>query len=524
MRILHAFARLSLVIIAVLSLLLPSVSAHLGAVHSNPIEGAYHAVMVLIEVGPATDLEFAFGLTYADAYQALILSNVAIFAAIFALIALKLKAPMPLVFGALFVIASFSTMFMEGIFQDVQIERPSMVLMHMDEKIQNHFYNYPILTNFSQLGWTEKDILFSRPDLAAEKPIDMTNDLQPKVVVEGNETIKVFSLVISGVVKEISPGVFIEAWAFNGQVPGPTMRVKEGERVRVTVFNTNPKAHNFQLNGIPLDAESDAFPLTGKIIQPGQFYTYEFIAKKAGTYWYNCNVEAGHHVDMGLQGVFIVDPVDKNETDVQERVLVLDDWDTDHAHGAMAGSGPYGAGYFIQDSSPREVVALAMDTYTINGKAFPLTEPIIIKEVGQKVRLTFVNTGFSRFTMHLHGHLFNVTDIDGNKVTAPYVSDTIDMGPGQRFTVEFTADNPGVWALHEHSGKMTTRGIDLGGALTFVVYEGHETPQYISLKKAAEFYVRRVRIAEDLGFMEKAPDSFASSVMMSGGGMGGMGH
>src|SRR3989344_392881 len=525
--------KLFLAIIIVFSFASPA-SASFGTEHKNAIEGIYHTLLVLIESGPIPDRnftidypggEFTLG-TFADAYQMLVLSIIAFFAIFLAIVSYKLKAPTPLIFGMLFVISSFSVMFMEGLFHDVQSERPSMVLMHHDELIQPHFNTIPIFTNKSSFDFTQKSILLSRPELMPEKPADTSQDLPYTVEYENGTPVKVFNLTFQGVVREISPGVYVEGWSFNGQIPGPTIRLTEGDRVKFIAFNNHTKAHTIHWHGVHVPADQDGVPIVSqKVIQPGETFVYEFTAEPAGVFWYHCHVDDIHHIEMGLYGPLIIEPADKTiEPDTKEKIIVLSSMSMDHAHEMMAGKGPVGLGYFVQDSSPGAMSTTTNDVFTSNGKSFPLTDAIVVDHVGQKMKLIFINAGGQRtFTLHPHGHTFTVTEIDGFPLKEPYKTDVLEIAGGQRYTVEFVADNPGLWILHDHSGATTTRGYDLGGVLIPIVYNGYLTDENMKLLKVIDYYIKKARAAEDLGLLMPAPNWIISQ-MGGMGGMGGMKH
>jgi len=273
--------------------------------------------------------------------------------------------------------------------------------------------------------------------------------------------VKEFSITVAETEHELYPGgPKIQAWAFNGQVPGPTLRVTEGDVVRVRFTNEHTSNHTLHFHGLNVPNEMDGVAyghLHHLEVKPGETHIYEFVADPAGTHMYHCHVNSPQHIDMGMVGVVIVEPKDKRaEPKVdKERVVLLDDWyvneNGDHeamAHPAMI----HQANYF-----------------TVNGKAFPAVEPITLVQ-GEKVRVRMINVGYQAHSMHLHGQSFVVTHRDGRPVKVPQEQDTLLIGPGERYDLVFTATNPGLWLFHCHVvPHVTNDGQYPGGLLIPVV-------------------------------------------------------
>lgn len=279
--------------------------------------------------------------------------------------------------------------------------------------------------------------------------------------------VKEFSITVAEAEHELYPdGPKIKAWAFNGQVPGPTLRVKEGDLVRVHFTNKHTSNHTLHFHGlnVPNDVDGVAYGHLHHLeVEPGETHIYEFVADPAGTHMYHCHVNSPQHIDMGMVGVLIVEPKDKRaEPKVdKETVVLLDDWyvneNGDHeamAHPAMI----HQANYF-----------------TVNGKAFPAVEPITLVQ-GEKVRVRMINVGYQAHSMHLHGQSFVVTHRDGRLVKVPQEQDTLLIGPGERYDLVFTATNPGLWLFHCHVvPHVTNDGQYPGGLLIPVVTEARKS-------------------------------------------------
>ncbi|HEU5217254.1 MAG TPA: copper oxidase [Gemmatimonadales bacterium] len=231
--------------------------------------------------------------------------------------------------------------------------------------------------------------------------------------------VKVYDLTCSEIDWEVEPGKRMKAWAYNKQVPGPQIRVREGDRVRINVKNLLPESTVVHFHGLEVPNNQDGVPfITQPPIKPGASYTYEFVVPNSGSHMYHSHHNAAKQVGMGLLGAFIVDPKDPAQgpkVDV-DQVIILNDM----AHG-----------------------------YTLNGKGFPATQPVVAKQ-GDTVRIRFMNEGMQIHPMHLHGMHMTVIAKDGWDQPAPWKCDTLNIAPGDRWDVLVKANNPGVWAFHCH--------------------------------------------------------------------------
>ena len=268
--------------------------------------------------------------------------------------------------------------------------------------------------------------------------------------------IKVFTLTTRAVQWPILDGVTVTALTYNGTVPGPSIRVTEGDRVRVEVKNELDDPTTVHFHGVELPNAMDGVPgVTQDPIQPEETFTYEFVAKPAGTFWYHSHFEGDVQVGAGLYAPFIIDP--KEPADVQPDVdatLMIGEW-------LVRGGQTFAA---------MPMGGMEPNFFTINGKAFPATETINVKK-GQLVRLRLVGTGQFIHPMHLHGLPFKVVATDGHPVpeAAQLTKDTISLAPGERYDVEFVANEPGQWMLHCHILHHTTNDNVEPGGLMLVV-------------------------------------------------------
>ena len=270
----------------------------------------------------------------------------------------------------------------------------------------------------------------------------------------------VFRLVARPVKWQILPGVRVTAWTYNGTVPGPEIRVPYGQRVRIVVKNRLPEATTVHWHGIAVPNAMDGVPgITQKAIEPGRSFSYEFRAlpsadgSKGGTFMYHSHFDEDRQVGLGLSAPFVIEPRTKPNYDL-ERTIFLGEWNLEPRSG--------------DTRAPMQMEGSFPNYFTINGKAYPATEPINLRR-GQRVLLRVI--GGMQFThpMHLHGMSFKVVAKDGAPLARPYDADVVDVAPGERYDLLFKANRPGRWAFHCHIGHhLTNNGEGPGGLLTVV--------------------------------------------------------
>jgi FtsP/CotA-like multicopper oxidase with cupredoxin domain len=318
---------------------------------------------------------------------------------------------------------------------------------------------------------------------------------------EDGREVKVFRLTVKDVEFEVYPGRKVEGWGFNGQVPGPTIRVTEGDRIKVILINKTKEEHTIHIHGQSKPMEMDGVPFLSQApVKKDETFAYEFEVRNPGTHWYHCHVDSAHHVDMGMYGAFIVDPKKRKLKYDRDYTLILDEWPSGHIHlhdEAMEMEDHQGGEHGVvteHKGTPRHDEVEEMrheeeapardwypkvykpyqpvyDTFLINGRAFPYTEPLRVRE-GERVLIRLINAGYESHFMHTHSHRFEVVARDGNPVKYPQTMDTVEVGPGQRTDILLKADNPGVWPFHCHRlPHVANDDIYPGGMMTFLLYE-----------------------------------------------------
>lgn len=251
-------------------------------------------------------------------------------------------------------------------------------------------------------------------------------------------------------------------FAYAGQVPGPLFYVDEGDDIEVTVNNLTALPHTIHWHGLLQRGtwQMDGVPdVTQEGIAPGDSFTYKFKAEPSGTMWYHCHVNVNEHVVLrGMFGPFIIRP--KKPTALEKKVtkdfvLMLSDWASQWADKPGFGGVP----------------GDVFDYFTINGKAYPDSEPIRVQK-GDVVRLRLFGAGDLVHSIHIHGHTLQIAFKDGYPLPVPQKVDTVLIGPGERYDLIFEADNPGRWMVHDHVDSHTMNGDrPHGGLMTVIEYQ-----------------------------------------------------
>ena len=269
--------------------------------------------------------------------------------------------------------------------------------------------------------------------------------------------VKVFELTAQPVLWNINADTQVTAWTYNGMVPGPLFRVTEGEKVRVIFKNSLPDPTSIHWHGLPVPSSMDGVAqpeVSQKPVMPGETFIYEFEAKPAGTFMYHSHYDTDTQINVGLFGGFIIEPKNWAGTKPdQDITMILNEWRVIDAvtYPAMPAMGE-------------------PNFFTVNGKTYPDIPTINVK-AGERVRIRFMGAGQFEHPMHLHGMPFKIIATDGYPVpdVAQLTKDVVPVHPGERFDIEFVADNPGQWAFHCHIVHHATNDDVEPGGLLFLV-------------------------------------------------------
>ena len=389
----------------------------------------------------------------------------------------------------LFLAMSMLVMFADGLFFNNLNSRPSMAMMHMEVKPILYPDPAPPSKSAYFSNWLERPTEESNPDIP----------LVPEIIEEHGKKIKKFHIIMNNVLHEIRPGVKAPMFSFNNMIPGPTLRLNEGDHVRVIFFNNGTDPHTIHWHGMnDLESSSDGIPdVNQEWVLPGEMYTYEFTAGEGVTKMYHCHVDAPHHMMMGMFGALIIDPKEAEKSPFgnladQEKIYIFSEMESAHAHVPLpADMMPMGPDSNLPwlFPSPKFMMPFKPDVteFLINGKAFPAVPPLLVKE-GEIVRLRLINLGQHTKSIHIHGHTFTVTHRDGYALPSSFKVDTLLIGSGERYDVWFKADNPGVWMIHDHEMNNMANGYEPGGIMTAIVYEGADTTVLDEFIKRVEKY------------------------------------
>jgi len=267
--------------------------------------------------------------------------------------------------------------------------------------------------------------------MATNLPVEMP-DLSklPFQLVDG---VKEFRLIAEVVETELMPGRPMTAWGFNGSIPGPTIEVNQGDRVRVIVENRLPEMTAIHWHGFEVPMEMDGSVGLGQDpIPPGGSFVYEWELNQHGTFFYHSHFAMQEM--MGMIGMFIMHPKQAYEPKVDRDFgLVLQEW------------------ALLPNNNVPNTLSMEFNWLSLNGKSGPNCTPMIVKQ-GERVRLRMINIGMDHHPMHLHGMQFVMTGTEGGRVPQQlwYDMNTIIVGVAQARNIEFEAKHLGDWMLHCH--------------------------------------------------------------------------
>jgi len=253
--------------------------------------------------------------------------------------------------------------------------------------------------------------------------------------------VKEFHLVAEPVSREIAPGMRANLWGYNGQSPGPTIEVVEGDRVRMFVTNRLAEATSIHWHGQRLPNGMDGVTgLNQPSIKSGQTFVYEFRAQRAGTFMYHPHADETTQMAMGMMGFWVTHPRDAEFMRVdRDYVFLLNAYDIS--------PGSY---------TPKVSTMLDFNLWTFNSRAFPGIDPMVAR-LGERVRIRVGNLTMTNHPVHLHGHEFMVVGTDGGWIpaSARWPEVTTDIAVGQMRAIEFTAAAAGDWSFHCHKAHHT---------------------------------------------------------------------
>ena len=232
---------------------------------------------------------------------------------------------------------------------------------------------------------------------------------------------------------EVAPGVKFPAWAYNGRVPGPALRAREGERLRIKFGNGSAHPHTIHWHGIH-PAAMDGLPGVGLgVVEPGQSVTYEFDAEPFGLHLYHCHVTPlAEHIARGMYGAFVIDPKD-GRPPADELLMVMNGFDTNFD--------------------------LSNEVYAVNTVGFAyMNDPIRVRR-DELVRIYLVNVlEFDPVnSFHVHANFFHYFPT-GTSLEPVELTDTVMQCQGQRGILELRFPYKGQYMFHAHQSEFTQLG------------------------------------------------------------------
>lgn len=304
--------------------------------------------------------------------------------------------------------------------------------------------------------------------------------------------VREYTLTAAASAWELRPGFKTDAYAYNGQVPGPEIRLTRGDRVRVTLVNELKEPTTIHWHGVRVPAGMDGVPMVSQEpVPPGGTFVYEFVVPDAGTFFYHSHVNTDDQVDRGLHGPLIVEPVDGATPDA---VVALDDWlldasgkrlptertfketETDNALDSVseATRPPTGGG---QHMMPNGMMMGGMrhegmmdhdiapnlngrygDTLTANGKSGSAVAPVILPESGTRLlRLINASNAMTHELKADDGRLLEIVAVDGTPLPKLVRTGTLALSPAKRFDILLRDEDGKPWSLVEKRGLAELR-------------------------------------------------------------------
>ena len=265
-----------------------------------------------------------------------------------------------------------------------------------------------------------------------------------------------YTLRIAPLRLELAPGKAINTFGYNGMVPGPVLRLREGRQVSIDIRNDTDIADIIHWHGLYVPSDADGAMEEGSpMVEPGQSARYTFVPKPAGTRWYHSHDVAGTDLTRslysGMYGFLIVEPANDPGRYDQEVLLAAHHWDGRWVSLQDIRRGP------PPDNGLEVVYAAA----SLNDKMLGYGEPIRVRQ-GERVLFRLLNASpTENVTLGLSGHRFTVVALDGNPVPTERTIDAVFLAPAERADVIVEMDRPGKWILGAVSDEDRSKGLGI---------------------------------------------------------------
>ena len=279
--------------------------------------------------------------------------------------------------------------------------------------------------------------------------------------------IKYFELVAEPVKRELLPGLYINAWGYNGSNPGQTIQVYPGDYVNIRVYNRLPQPTSVHWHGLDVPNVMDGVPdiEPSPKIEPDSYFDYRFkIINPPGTHMYHTHFMESMQEMLGLGGAFIILDPNKNNAVNRDYFIMLQEFMVKGLEAGKVRKGTYDIDPHSQD----------FNFFTMNGRCFPYTTPLTVR-YNENIRIRLGNLMENAHPIHMHGHQFYVTASDGNRIPSSnqLIKSTISVASGETWDIQFKAYNAGIWPFHCHIPHHTTNNMaePAGGMFTTIVYK-----------------------------------------------------
>ena len=297
----------------------------------------------------------------------------------------------------------------------------------------------------SSLAGLPEPVIQTSADTISPNQSNVTSNYNPVVTLNGwtlpyrmNGNFKEFHLIAEPVVRELAPGMNANLWGYNGQSPGPTIEVVEGDKVRIFLTNKLPEHTSIHWHGQRLPNGMDGVAgLNQLAVSPGKTFVYEFEAKRPGTFMYHPHADEMTQMAMGMMGFWVTHPKKEHpwisKVDRDYCILL-------NAFDIVPGS-----------ETPKIMTMLDFNLWAWNSRIFPGISPLVARK-NDRVRVRIGNLTMTNHPIHVHGIEFEVTGTDGGptRPESRWKEVTSDIAVGQMRQIEFIADEEGDWAMHCH--------------------------------------------------------------------------
>jgi FtsP/CotA-like multicopper oxidase with cupredoxin domain len=302
----------------------------------------------------------------------------------------------------------------------------------------------------------------------------------PKLPFALDGSVKVFRLVAEPVKREFLPGKVVDVWGYSGSMPGPTIEVMQGDRVRILFENRLPEPTTVHWHGLEVPIEMDGVPaISQPEVEPGGRFTYEFTLHQHGTFFYHSH--GAMQEMMGMLGLFVIHPREPYRPPVHKDFgIVLQEFAV------------------LPNNTIPNSLSMEFNWLTFNGKAGPAATPMLVK-LGERVRIRIVNIGMDHHPIHLHGNQFYLTGTEGGRIPEAlwYPENTVLVGVAQARVIEFDATYPGDWMLHCHlPHHMMNQMVSMVGPM---VHAGHGIRTGGGMEEGMGMVRRGHALSDDLG-------------------------